>query len=679
MSFPRNSAGLPNQIKKIEHFWITLKDGCRLAARLWLPEDAEQKPVPAILEYIPYRKRDGTRGRDEPMHAYFAGHGYAAIRVDMRGSGESDDVLQDEYLQLELDDAVEVIAWITAQKWCDGTVGMMGKSWGGFNCLQVAAMRPKALKAVLSVCSTDDRYRDDIHYMGGCLLNDNQWWGDIMLAYQSRPADPVLFGPGWKENWLKRIDEMPFWPALWMKHPTRDDYWRHGSICEDYGAIQCPVYLVGGWADAYTNAIPRMLANLKAPRKAMIGPWAHIYPHDGVPGPAIGFLQEAVKWWDRWLKGRENGIMDGPMLWAWLEDSEPPATTSTYRAGRWVGAKSWPDTDAVKVETWNLGKGALSKSALPAADLPICSPQTVGMACGEWMGAGCPGESPADQRIDDAGSLVFDSEPLARHLDLLGTPVLELEFSVDRPVAQVVVRLSDVWPDGAAQRASYAVFNLNHLAGHDRPQKLVPGQRYKARIELNMLGHRFTAGHRLRVSISTAYWPLIWPSPERTTLTVHTAATQLSLPARAPQAGDGTEPFGKPESAPLTPVTKVAEGKLQRSVTHDLISNGVTYVTDVEGGVFGEGITRFDEIDTIVNHGIRRELSIHPEDPLCARFRDRQFHDLKRDGWDIHVEVDTEMTCTKDTLTLTGKLDAYENGQRVASRNWRETFKREFS
>lgn len=679
MSFPRNSAGLPNQIKKIEHFWITLKDGCRLAARLWLPEDAEQKPVPAILEYIPYRKRDGTRGRDEPMHAYFAGHGYAAIRVDMRGSGESDDVLQDEYLQLELDDAVEVIEWITRQKWCDGNVGMMGKSWGGFNCLQVAAMRPKALKAVLSVCSTDDRYRDDIHYMGGCLLNDNQWWGDIMLAYQSRPADPALFGPGWKENWLKRIAEMPFWPAQWMQHPTRDDYWRHGSICEDYGAIQCPVYLVGGWADAYTNAIPRMLANLKAPRKAMIGPWAHIYPHDGMPGPAIGFLQEAVKWWNHWLKGQKNNVMDGPMLWAWLEDSERPVTTSTYRAGRWVGAKSWPDTEAVKAEAWHLGRGALSRSALPAADLPICSPQTVGAACGEWMGAGCPGEGPADQRLDDAGSLLFDSEPLARNLDLLGTPVLDLEFSVDKPVAQVAVRLSDVWPDGAAQRTSYAVFNLNHLAGHDRPQKLVVGQRYKARIDLNMLGHRFPAGHRLRVSISTAYWPLIWPSPERTTLTVHTAATQITLPVRTPQPGDGAEPFEKPESAPLTPITKVAEGKLRRSVTHDLISGGVTYVTDVEGGVFGEGITRFDEIDTIVNHGIRRELSIHPEDPLCARFRDRQFHDLKRKGWDIHVETDTEMTCTKDSFILTGKLDAYENGQRVASRNWRETFRREFS
>lgn len=677
MTVYRKLDDLPHKIKKIEHFWITLKDGCRLATRMWLPADAEKRPVPAILEYIPYRKRDGTRGRDEPMHGYFAGHGYAAIRVDTRGSGESDDVLQDEYLQLELDDAVEVIDWITRQPWCDGKVGMMGKSWGGFNCLQVAAMRPKALKAVLSVCSTDDRYADDIHYMGGCLLNDNHWWGAIMMGFQARPADPLLFGEGWRDNWLKRLNEMPFWPALWMQHPTRDDYWRHGSICEDYSAIQCPAMLIGGWADAYTNAIPRMLGHLKVARRAIIGPWAHLYPHDGMPGPAIGFLQEAVKWWDHWLKGAKNGAMDGPMLWAWLEDGAPPSTTASYRDGRWVADASWP-SQSVTMESWSLGAGTLSQSPQPPADLAICSPQTVGLGCGEWMGAGCSGEMPTDQRMDDAGSLVFDSVPLASDLDLLGTPVLELEFSADRPVAQVGVRLSDLFPDGAAQRASYAVFNLNHLAGHDKPQLLEPGKRYRARIELNALGHRFAAGHRLRLAISTAYWPLIWPTPERVTLTVHTAGTRLELPARTPQSLDGATPFAAPESAPLTPVSKVAEGRMKREIRHDLLSGAVTYVTDGEGGVFGEGIIRFDEIDVIVDHALRRELTIHPDDPLSAHYRIVQSQDLKREGWDIHVETETTMTSTKSELILTGRLDAFENGKRVASRNWREAVARKF-
>jgi hypothetical protein len=677
MTVYRRLDELPHQINKIEHFWITLKDGCRLATRMWLPADAKRHPVPAVLEYIPYRKRDGTRLRDEPMHGYFAGHGYAAIRVDTRGSGESDGVLQDEYLQLELDDAVEVIEWIARQPWCDGKVGMMGKSWGGFNCLQVAAMRPRPLKAVLSVCSTDDRYADDIHYMGGCLLNDNHWWGAIMLGFQARPADPLLFGEGWRENWLKRLNDMPFWPATWMRHPTRDAYWRHGSICEDYGAIECPVLLVGGWADAYTNAVPRMLEHLKVPRRAIIGPWAHLYPHDGVPGPAIGFLQEAVTWWDYWLKGAKNGAMDGPMLWSWLENSARPATTAVYREGRWVGDETWPSA-AVALRSWSLGAGVLDEALRPPADLPICSPQTVGMACGEWMGAGCPGEMPADQRMDDAGSLLFDSVPLTVDLDLLGVPVLHLEFSVDRPVAQIAVRLNDVFPDGAAQRTSYAAFNLNHIAGHDKPRPLEPGRRYRARIALNALGHRFAAGHRLRLAISTAYWPLVWPTPERVTLTVHTANTRLDLPARTKQGLDGTIPFPPPESAPLTPVSKLAEGRIKREIHHDLLTGAVTYITDCEGGVFGEGIIRFEEIDVTVNQALRRELTIHPDDPLCAHYRITQSQDLKRDGWDIHVVTETVMTSSRAEFVLTGRLDAFENGKRVASRNWRETVARTF-
>ncbi|MBV9245896.1 MAG: CocE/NonD family hydrolase, partial [Methylobacteriaceae bacterium] len=249
-------------IEVVENLWIPLYDGARLAARMWRPADAPAHPVPAILEYIPYRKRDGTRGRDEPMHGYFAGQGYAALRVDMRGSGDSDGLLADEYLRQEQDDALEVIAWIATQPWCTGAVGMMGKSWGGFNALQVAARRPPALKAIITVCSTDDRFADDIHYMGGCLLTDNLWWGSIMLAYQARAPDPAIVGEDWRERWLARLEHMPFWPALWVAHQSRDEYWRHGSVCEDFGAIACPVLAIGGWADAYTNAVPRLLANL---------------------------------------------------------------------------------------------------------------------------------------------------------------------------------------------------------------------------------------------------------------------------------------------------------------------------------------------------------------------------------------------------------------------------------
>uniref|UniRef100_UPI0031DB6FCE CocE/NonD family hydrolase n=1 Tax=Inquilinus sp. TaxID=1932117 RepID=UPI0031DB6FCE len=431
-----------------ENIWIPLADGTRLAARLWLPEGAETAPAPAVLEYIPYRKRDGTRGRDEPMHGWFAAQGYAAIRVDMRGTGESDGHMADEYLKQEQDDALEVIAWIAAQPWCTGAVGMMGKSWGGFNALQVAARRPPALKAIITVYSTDHRYSDDIHYQGGCLLNDNLWWGAIMLAYQARPADPAIVGEGWRRQWLERLERMPFFPALWLRHQRYDEYWKHGSVCEDWSAIQVPVLAVGGWADSYTNAVPRLLAGLKVPRRGIIGPWGHVYPQDGAPGPAIGFLQEALRWWDQWLKGHDTGVMAEPMLRAFVEDWNAPAGSRAETEGRWVGEAEWP-SPAIAPRRWALNApGALADAAGPEVEILVRSPLSHGKAAGEWMATGCPGELPVDQRLDDGAAQLFDTAPLDEAVEILGAPELLFDLAADAPVAQLAVRLCDVAPDG---------------------------------------------------------------------------------------------------------------------------------------------------------------------------------------------------------------------------------------
>ncbi|HIG37499.1 MAG TPA: CocE/NonD family hydrolase, partial [Oceanospirillaceae bacterium] len=233
-----NNLDFTHQIEEWSHFFIPLADGSRLAARAWLPTDAMSSPVPAILEYIPYRKRDGTAIRDEQMHPYWAGFGYAAVRVDMRGCGESTGLMLDEYLQQELDDAVEVIEWLAEQPWCSGSVGMMGKSWGGFNSLQVAAMAPPALKSIVTVCSTDDRYADDIHYRGGALLLENFSWASTMACYMAKAPDPLLLPDTWREQWLDRLENMPFLAKKWLQHGHKDDYWKHGSVNENYDAIK---------------------------------------------------------------------------------------------------------------------------------------------------------------------------------------------------------------------------------------------------------------------------------------------------------------------------------------------------------------------------------------------------------------------------------------------------------
>jgi putative CocE/NonD family hydrolase len=652
-------------VRVVENLFITLSDGCRLAARAWFPD---QTPAPAILEYIPYRKRDGTRSRDEPMHGYFAGHGYVALRVDMRGSGESDGLLEDEYLQQELDDAVEVIDWLSRQPWCSGRVGMMGKSWGGFNALQVAALRPPALKAILTVCSTDDRYADDIHYMGGALLNDNLWWGAIMLSNQARPPDPAIRAD-WRELWLARLDAMPFWPALWLKHPRRDAYWRHGSVCEDFSAIQCPVFAVGGWADAYTNAIPRLLEGLKVPRLGLIGPWGHVYPQDGRPGPAIGFLQEALRWWDHWLK--DAGAIEAPMLRAFMEDGPQ---NSEQAPGRFVGEAQWPSPHIAR-RTLSIDEAGLDKPGA-ATTIAVCSPCWTGAGVGEWMGVGAPHEAPSDQRLDDGFSRCFDSAPLGERLELLGAPEIEIELASDKPIAQLCARLCDVSPDGASRRVSYGVLNLTHRDSHAAPNALTPGRFYRVRLKLNDCGYVFGPGHRVRLALSSAYWPLIWPAPERATLTLRLPA-RLTLPVREAPADEPEIVFAPRETAADAPKTVLGEGRVARSVGFDLAGGLSTYQTVTEGGLFGEGAYVYDEIGTSVSHNLNRRLSIGAEDPLSASYELLQTYEMGRDGWRIRIETKVSMRASATHFLIEAKLDAYENGALAYNREFAESIARD--
>ncbi len=452
----------PRRIRRIDNSWIPLSDGTRLAARIWLPEDAEADPVPAILEYLPYRKGDAMAARDARHHPYFAGHGYAAVRVDLRGSGDSDGILLDEYLPQEQQDGLEVLEWLAAQPWCTGRVGLFGISWGGFNGLQIAALRPPQLGAVISMCASDDRYADDVHYVGGCVLaTDMLPWAATMLTLCAMPPDPAVAGEGWRETWMARMQRTPAYLEAWLGHQRRDDYWRQGSVCEDPSAITAPVYAVGGWADGYSNAIPRLLATLPGPRKGLIGPWAHAFPQDGEPGPAIGFLQECLRWWDRWLKGVETGIMDEPMLRAWMQESVAPAGHHTQRPGRWVAERSWP-SDTIGEAVWMLGADGLVPAGDTVAERAIehRSPQTTGLDAGAWCADGGLGDWPVDQRAEDGRSLTFTSAPLDAPLELLGFPEVELALRADRPSALVAVRLCDVAPDGASLLVTRGTLNL---------------------------------------------------------------------------------------------------------------------------------------------------------------------------------------------------------------------------
>jgi putative CocE/NonD family hydrolase len=666
----------PRAVRVVENCWIPLSDGCRLAARIWLPVDAETIPVPAILEYIPYRKRDFTRARDEPMHYYFAGHGYAAVRVDLRGSGDSDGLLLDEYLEQEQEDALEVIRWISEQSWCSGAVGMMGKSWGGFNSLQVASRRPAQLKAIITVCSTDDRYADDVHYMGGCLLNENLTWGSVLMSYNAYPPDPEVVGERWRPMWLDRLEHAVFFPEVWLTHQRRDGYWKHGSVCEDYGAINCPVYAIGGWADAYSNAIPRLLARLKAPRKGLIGPWAHLYPHDGVPGPAIGFLQEALRWWDHWLKNIDTGIMAEPMLRVWMQESAPPKSFYRERPGRWVAETQWPSPRIMLKRYW-LNEDRLSAVSVRSR-LDLRSAQTTGVAAGEWCAFGAPGEAPQDQRSDDGYSAVFDSEPLPERTEILGAPVATLEFTADQPVALIAIRLNDVAPDGASTLVTYGLLNLTHHDSHTDPQPLRPGKRYRASVMLNDIGHAFSQGHLVRLAISTSYWPIVWPPPQPATMSVFAGESFLDLPVRPPDTQDAElKRFEPPECAP-SEATQLRPAPLKRIVEHDITANETIYtILSESGDRDSSAVVRLEAIDLNVSETMVKRFRIREDDPLSARAEVVQKTSFDRGAWKIQVETRCRLSSTRDNFLLQAELTAYEGGKQVFSRTWDRRVKRD--
>ena len=335
-----HTAEAPYEIR--DPVWIEMRDGTKLAARIWLPRTAHDTPVPVVLEYLPYRRRDGTLPRDELHHAWFARNGYAGVRVDIRGNGDSDGIMEDEYTATELDDGVQVIDWLARQDWCSGAVGMIGISWGGFNGLQLAGLAPEPLKAAVTICFTDDRYADDIHYMGGCMLTENIGWSSQMLSYSSRPPDPMIVGDRWREMWRDRLERQPLHLETWLRHQRRDAYWRHGSVCENWGAVKAAILAVGGWADAYSNAVPRTLAGMQAPARGLVGPWAHRYPNAAYPEPRIGFLAECKQWFDHWLKGEETGVADIPAYRFFIMDSMPPRAASTPVPGAGPQSRNGP-------------------------------------------------------------------------------------------------------------------------------------------------------------------------------------------------------------------------------------------------------------------------------------------------------------------------------------------------
>ena len=503
------------------HVWIPMPDGVRLAARLFLPESL---PAPVVVEALPYRMDDLTSSYDEEYGRICEEGGFAVCRIDLRGTGSSQGIAVDEYPPQEQADLVEAIAWLAAQEWSTGRVGMYGSSWGGFNSLQVAMERPAALGAIVPIYASDDRYTDDVHYMGGVLKAlDLVDWEIYMAACNVLPPTPAVYGEGWREEWLRRIEGTEPWLLRWLEEQVDGPYWRHGSLRPRYERIECPTMIVAGWADGYTNIALRGYEAMTCPRRVLIGPWSHMSPATSIPGPHIDLVPEIVRWFGRWLRDEPNGIDEEPPIVVFRRRSTRPAPDLTEMRGEWGTEPTWPAAR---------GRELVLRPSGPGADA-IEMTGDVGMAAWISIAGKPPWVLPDDQRDDDARSLKYEWDPLADELDLLGHPRLRLTVTSPHPVAFLSAKLCDVFEDGASALVSRGILNLAHRVGHDDARPLEPGIPMPVELELEATSWIFEPGQRVRLSLAGSDWPNTWPPPHGGELEVDRSTVELVLPTLA--------------------------------------------------------------------------------------------------------------------------------------------------
>ena len=535
---------------------IPMPDGVRLAATLYLPPDADETPVPVVLEYLPYRK-DDSASRNLELNSYLTRRGIAGARVDIRGTGNSEGELPDgEYTEQEQRDAESVIAWLAGQPWCIGSVGMWGISWGGFNSIQIAMRQPPppALKAIIAVEASDDMFHDDVHYIDGLLHLDEY---SVMID-QLNMLPPSPRYPLDEDVLARRFDADP-WLLTWLGQQQDGPYWLRNTLRTDYSRLTIPAFLITGWWDGYRDSVFRMTQNCHAPVRALIGPWNHTWPHDAVPGPAVEWRAHAVRWWEHWLKGIDTGLLDEPMADVYVQAWRPPDPDLTELPGRWRSEDALPPA-RTRHEVLFCGPGrALSPGPGPDDHEQLRYVPSAGIEAGHWWG-----ELTVDQRGADAYSLVWDSAPLEQDTEILGFCRVEIRGSADASPLNWFARVSDVAPDGTSTL----------VAGSGRPDRADPlrdpaepvpasafgsGQAplgdagYEPRpdwlpLQLHACSWVFPRGHRIRLAISNAMWPMIWPTPHPATATVRLGATGTRLVLPVVPAADRPVPaFGEPE------------------------------------------------------------------------------------------------------------------------------------
>jgi putative CocE/NonD family hydrolase len=655
-------------VKKVQT-WIPMKDGTRLAVNLFMPEGTKPgEKFPAILSYLPYRKDDWSLAGDWQQMSFFVRRGYVGARVDIRGTGASEGHPPDrEYSEQEQEDGLEVIDWLSKQPWSSGTVGMFGISWGGFNSIQLARRNPPALKAIIAVCATEELFHDDIHYIDNLMHADEFELGmDLMLGITRAPDFPVN-----EESLKTRFDPDP-WFLLYLKHQRDSAFWRRASLAPDhYADYKVPTFMIGGFIDGYRDSIPRFLEKVNAPVKALLGPWNHTWPDDADPGPEVEWRTDAVRWWDYWLKGKQNGVMDEPRFDVYMRHYYPPDVNIHEVPGEWRAEKAFP---AANTKTNILYLAASQTLAVDAAtdstkeDLKYVP--SIGNEAGFWWG-----DFTSDQRPIDAFSLVYDSAPLENDTAILGWPRVLLNVSASAPLADWFARLSDVAPDGSVTLITGAGQSGAQSDSSSDPKDLRPGEVYSLPIELHVTSWVFPKGHRIRLAVSNALWPMIWPTPYAMNTSIVLGGEQPSrlelpeVPVKSP-ARPVFDPLVK-EPPPKSEVEWSGETWPPQTwtITHDLLTSSTrVFWSSDDSGKFPFGTMKdHEQMSYDVSDGNPAVSAVHGEASTSVDLPGRALVwgvvlNLKSDEKNFYYHFERTLT---------------ENGKRIREKQWDETIPRD--
>lgn len=648
---------------------LTMPDGLELGTTIYMPY--RKKPgerFPVLLEILPYRKDDTFFVADYPSYSYFAKHGYIVAKVDIRGTGASPGPYPDrEYSDIELADAEEIIAQLAAMPVSNGKVAMWGVSWSGFNSIQVAMRRPEALKTILIMHASDDLFHDDIHYIDGVLHLDPY---HLFINHETGLPRTPLYRLD-RDYFENRFAKKP-WLFEYLGHPQDGSFWRVKSLRQDYGAIDIPVYIVGGLNDGYRDTVIRILENLDAPVRAEMGPWDHSCPDNGGPGPNYEWHDEAIAWFDHWLKGRENGIGEesrGPRrLTVFVREGDRPDPGLETATGHWRHER-WP----IERTRWtsfypSSGKRLLKGPGKPARDHLVYAADS-GTAAGHWWG-----DTTGDMREDDKTCLIYDTEPLSKKAELIGRARVNLRFIAPTRRLNFSVRLEDVAPDGSVAMVTGALINSRHIDNRLEPSDLVPGKIYDLTMELHFSTWTFKKGHRIRMAVSNAQFPMAWPSPEpmTTSLIVGEKGTRLILPVvpgRASSRPDWIKVKDKlehPRGANLSPPDGRPE--LARYVRKNKKTGTTSYIHETNSA-YRVKKRRFD----ISGKSVWTTL---PEDPARSSYTGTMSTRISGRTGSITLKTRINVMSDRHSFVLRVTRAIYRNNKRIRQKTWRQVYPR---